>query len=145
MFQPTPTTWVQLLIIIIINYRHQPELLPSLILHVLIFLIGVTGHVCLLYYLHNRHIRWDNIPNPIIFLFLIGVTGHVCLLDYLHNRHIRWEDNNHYNRGDVMLFIVIKYLMHTFQSLFLGACIRHLFPYDYLISFFTQPSCRCWE
>ena len=40
------------------HFSHQPELLPSLILHVLIFLVGVTGHLSLLYYLHTRHIRF---------------------------------------------------------------------------------------
>ena len=40
------------------NFSHQPELLPSLILHCLIFLVGVVGHLSLLYYLHTRHIRF---------------------------------------------------------------------------------------
>ena len=38
-------------------WSHQPELLPSLALHLLVFLVGVSGHLSLLYYLHTRHIR----------------------------------------------------------------------------------------
>ena len=39
----------------------QPHhnVIPSLVLHILIFITGVIGHVSLLYYLHNRHIKYD--------------------------------------------------------------------------------------
>jgi len=63
-------------------WRHQPELLPSLILHLLIFLIGVTGHISLLYYLHTRHIKRHNI-NTGMFLASLSVAELLLLLIYL--------------------------------------------------------------
>mgnify|MGYP001451409479 CR=1 FL=1 len=60
---------------------HQPELLPSLVLHILIFMTGVTGHVCLLYYLHTRHIKRHNI-NTGMFLASLSVAELLLLLVY---------------------------------------------------------------
>ena len=57
-------------------------MLPSLILHVLIFRTGVTGHVCLLYYLHTRHIKRHNI-NTGMFLASLSVAELLLLLIYL--------------------------------------------------------------
>ena len=57
-------------------WSHQPELLPSLALHLLVFLVGVSGHLSLLYYLHTRHIR-----SPHMF------TSCDCLVELLRRRH----------------------------------------------------------
>ena len=62
--------------------RHQPELVPSLILHLMVFMVGVTGHTILLLYLHTTHTKRHNI-NTGMFLASLSVAELLMLVVYI--------------------------------------------------------------
>ena len=63
-------------------FSHQPELVPSLVLHLIVFLVGVVGHTSLLFYLHTTQTRRHNI-NTGMFLASLSFAELLMLVVYI--------------------------------------------------------------
>ena len=62
-------------------FSQQPELVPSIILHIMVFLLGVVGHTLLLLYLLTTH-KERNI-NTGMFMVSLSVADLLMLVVYI--------------------------------------------------------------
>ena len=62
-------------------WSHQPELVPSLILHIIVFMVGVIGHTILLLYLQTTH--KERHINTGMFLASLSVADLLMLVVYI--------------------------------------------------------------
>ena len=62
-------------------FSQQPELVPSIILHIMVFLLGVVGHTLLLLYLLTTH-KERNV-NTGMFMVSLSVADLLMLVVYI--------------------------------------------------------------
>jgi len=61
----------------------RPDLFPSLILHLAVFLVGLVGHTSLLLYLHTTHTRHRHNINTGMFLASLSLAELLLLVVYI--------------------------------------------------------------